>query len=46
MKYLVGDLILSYPSAKSQNLAKNLDETKRNDSSEGDDYGKNIFFFV
>lgn len=43
MKYLVGDLLLSYPSAKSQSLAKNLDETKRNDSSEGDDYGK-IFF--
>lgn len=43
MKYLVGELLLSHPSANSQNLAKNLDEAKRNDSSERDDYGK-IFF--
>lgn len=43
MKCLVGELLLSHPFANSQNLAKNLDEAKHNDSSERDDYGKMYF---
>lgn len=46
MKCLVGDLLLSHLSANSQNLAKNLDEAKHNDSSEGDDYGKIFFLYL
>jgi len=36
MKYLVGELLLSHPCAKSQNLAENFDEAKGNDCNEGD----------